>query len=166
MPFDRLVVHHPDFIGENGFKVYTRWIENDFAEKLAMETKADKIEPQIERFDIEIDGKRVELGLPFRFLKLLEGAGSAVNGAQNPHSEGGEIMKADKGAGDIAAPIPGTIKAWLKKQGEKIEEGATIAVMEAMKMETGIKAETSGTLDIIKHAGSIASAGEIIARIR
>ena len=165
LPFDRLVVHHPDFIGENGFKVYTRWIENDFAEKLAMETKADKIEPQIERFDIEIDGKRVELGLPFRFLKLLEGAGSAVNGAQNPQFDSGKQVKADKGAGDIAAPIPGTIKAWLKKQGEKIEEGATVAVMEAMKMETEIKAEKSGTLEIVKPAGSITNVGEVIARI-
>ena len=166
LPFDRLVVHHPDFIGENGFKVYTRWIENDFAEKLAMESRADKIEPQIERFDVEIDGKRVELGLPFRFLKLLEGAGSAVNGAQNPQFDSGKQVKADKGAGDIAAPIPGTIKAWLKKQGEKIEEGATVAVMEAMKMETEIKAEKSGTLEIVKPAGSITNVGEVIARIR
>ncbi|WP_279101029.1 acetyl/propionyl/methylcrotonyl-CoA carboxylase subunit alpha [Bartonella apis] len=165
LPFDRLVVHHPDFIGENGFKVYTRWIENDFAEKLSMESRADKIEPQIERFDVEIDGKRVELGLPFRFLKLLEGAGSAVNGAQNPQFDSGKQVKADKGAGDIAAPIPGTIKAWLKKQGEKIEEGATVAVMEAMKMETEIKAEKSGTLEIVKPAGSITNVGEVIARI-
>ena len=166
LPFDRLVIQHTDFIGENGFKVYTRWIENDFAEKLAMENRADKIEPQIERFDIEIDGKRVELGLPFRFLKLLEGAGNAANSAQNPHSDDGKQVKADKGAGDIAAPIPGTIKAWLKKQGEKIEEGATVAVMEAMKMETEIKAETSGTLEIVKPEGSITNVGEVIARIR
>ena len=165
LPFDRLVVHHPDFIGENGFKVYTRWIENDFAEKLSMESRADKIEPQIERFDVEIDGKQVELGLPFRFLKLLEGAGSAVNGAQNRQFDSGKQVKADKGAGDIAAPIPGTIKAWLKKQGEKIEEGATVAVMEAMKMETEIKAEKSGTLEIVKPAGSITNVGEVIARI-
>ena len=165
LPFDRLVVHHPDFIGENGFKVYTRWIENDFAEKLSMESRADKIEPQIERFDVEIDGKRVELGLPFRFLKLLEGAGSAVNGAQNPQFDSGKQVKADKGAGDIAAPIPGTIKAWLVENGKKVEEGSTVAVMEAMKMETEIKAEKSGTLEIVKPAGSITNVGEVIARI-
>ncbi|MBI0178462.1 acetyl/propionyl/methylcrotonyl-CoA carboxylase subunit alpha [Bartonella apis] len=165
LPFDRLVVHHPDFIGENGFKVYTRWIENDFAEKLAMESRADKIGPQIERFNVEIDGKRVELGLPFRFLKLLEGAGSAVNGAQNPQFDSGKQVKADKGAGDIAAPIPGTIKAWLVENGKKVEEGSTVAVMEAMKMETEIKAEKSGTLEIVKSAGSITNVGEVIARI-
>ena len=166
LPFDRLVVQHPDFIGENGFKVYTRWIENDFAERLAMESRADKIDPQIERFDVEIDGKRVELGLPFRFLKLLEGAGSAVNGAQNPQFDSGKQVKADKGAGDIAAPIPGTIKAWLVENGKKVEEGSTVAVMEAMKMETEIKAEKSGTLEIVKPAGSITNVGEVIARIR
>ena len=75
-------------------------------------------------------------------------------------------MKADKGAGDIAAPIPGTIKAWLVEDGKKVEEGSTVAVMEAMKMETEIKAETSGTLEIVKPVGSITNAGEIIARIR
>ncbi|CAM1649976.1 Biotin carboxylase [Bartonella apis] len=166
LPFDRLVVQHPDFIGENGFKVYTRWIENDFAERLAMESRADKIGPQIERFDVEIDGKRVELGLPFRFLKLLEGAGSAVNGAQNPQFDSGKQAKADKGAGDIAAPIPGTIKAWLVEDGKKVEEGSTVAVMEAMKMETEIKAEKSGTLEIVKPTGSITNVGEVIARIR
>lgn len=165
LPFDRLVVQHPDFIGENGFKVYTRWIENDFAERLAMESRADKIGPQIERFDVEIDGKRVELGLPFRFLKLLEGAGSAVNGAQNPQFDSGKQVKADKGAGDIAAPIPGTIKAWLVENGKKVEEGSTVAVMEAMKMETEIKAEKSGTLEIVKPTGSITNVGEVIARI-
>ncbi|WP_422534407.1 acetyl/propionyl/methylcrotonyl-CoA carboxylase subunit alpha [Bartonella apis] len=166
LPFDRLVVQHPDFIGENDFKVYTRWIENDFAERLAMESRADKIGPQIERFDVEIDGKRVELGLPFRFLKLLEGAGSAVNGAQNPQFDSGKQVKADKGAGDIAAPIPGTIKAWLVENGKKVEEGSTVAVMEAMKMETEIKAEKSGTLEIVKPTGSITNVGEVIARIR
>lgn len=165
LPFDRLVVQQPDFIGENGFKVYTRWIENDFAERLAMESRADKIGPQIERFDVEIDGKRVELGLPFRFLKLLEGAGSAINGAQNPQFDSGKQVKADKGAGDIAAPIPGTIKAWLVENGKKVEEGSTVAVMEAMKMETEIKAEKSGTLEIVKPAGSITNVGEVIARI-
>ena len=166
LPFDRLVIQHPDFIGENGFKVYTRWIETDFAEKLAMETKGDKIDPQIERFDVEIDGKRVELGLPLSLLKLMNSAGGTLNGAQNPRSEGGKQVKADKGAGDIAAPIPGTIKAWLVEDGEKVEEGSTLAVMEAMKMETNIVAETSGKLEIVKPAGSIANVGEVIARIR
>jgi len=35
-----------------------------------------------------------------------------------------------------------------------------------MKMETNIVAETSGKLEIVKPAGSIANVGEVIARIR
>ncbi len=41
----------------------------------------------------------------------------------------------------ILAPMPGKIMKVLKNKGEAVEEGETIVVMEAMKMEYNLKAE-------------------------
>lgn len=159
LPFDRLVVKNPDFTAENGFRVYTRWIENEFSQTLAMEPRAEQVAPQIKRFSIEIDGKRVELGLPIQVLQQLGGLGQTAQASQPIN--GGE--KTAEGA--ILAPIPGTIKAWIVEDNSPVEAGRPVAVMEAMKMETNIMAETGGKLEIVKKTGSVVNVGEVIGRI-
>ena len=47
---------------------------------------------------------------------------------------------------DIKAPLPGTMTAILVKPGDKVAEGQTVAILEAMKMENEIQAEFGGTV--------------------
>jgi len=51
--------------------------------------------------------------------------------------------------GDITSSMPGNVIEVLVKEGEKVTMGAPLLVIEAMKMETEIKASISGTVSSI-----------------
>lgn len=158
LPFHQLIVKNPDFTDKNSFGVHTRWIETDFAEPLSMAMRGKSEPVQINRYMIELDGKRVELGLPDNFLQLLGGLSVAA-----PQEKGEKQQETTEG--DLSAPIPGAIRTWLVEDGADVDAGATVAIMEAMKMETAIVAPCSGKIKIIKQAGENQQAGEIIGRI-
>lgn len=51
------------------------------------------------------------------------------------------------GAGSpLKSPLPGTITSVEVKVGDKVNEGDTVIVLEAMKMQNNIEAEQSGTV--------------------
>ena len=55
--------------------------------------------------------------------------------------------KADPGqAGQVGAPIPGAVTTVFVEQGEKVQKGARLLVLEAMKMQTTIYAPVEGTV--------------------
>ena len=51
---------------------------------------------------------------------------------------------------DIKAPISGKVKDVFAEVGSKVNEGQTIAIIEAMKMEIQIKSPSAGTIKEIK----------------
>lgn len=54
------------------------------------------------------------------------------------------------GAGTpVKSPLPGTITSLCVKVGDKVKEGDTVLVLEAMKMQNNIEAECSGTITSI-----------------
>ncbi len=157
LPFHRAVMEHADFTGADGFKVHTRWIETAFANDLAAAARA---EPQpdaaLVRCAIEIDGRRMQLGLP---AALLQGLASAGGGAAAPAAQ----ESADEAA--VASPIAGNLHAWKVGEGDAVQEGDVIAVMEAMKMEMQVTAHRAGRIALQAAAGSYQAAGACIARI-
>ena len=159
LPFHRAVVRQPDFVGTDGFKVHTRWIETDFTEPLAAAVRGepDQTEP-LHRTAIEIDGRRVSLGLPALLLRGL----STGAGAEQPAATAPAIEK-DPAA--VTAPLAGTLQAWKAEDGAEVTEGETVAVMEAMKMEMQVIAHRSGRLVRCKEAGSYLAAGSLLAQI-
>jgi len=57
---------------------------------------------------------------------------------------------ASANAGDIVAPIPGVVIKILVKEGDFVNEGDPIMILEAMKMESEINADASGRIIAIK----------------
>ena len=55
-------------------------------------------------------------------------------------------------AGGMVAPMPGKVLEILCLVGDTVEEGQTLIVMEAMKMEHRIAATESGTITTIHHS--------------
>lgn len=49
----------------------------------------------------------------------------------------------------VKAPLPGTIHSIKVKVGDKVNQGDTVLVLEAMKMQNNIEAENSGTVTSI-----------------
>ncbi len=160
LPFHRAVMEHADFIGTDGFKVHTRWIETDFANPLAAAARA---EPQpdatLVRTAMEIDGRRVSLGLPAELLRGLQSAGAGPSAA----AAGATTPDVDPAA--VVSPIAGNLHAWKVEDGAQVKEGDVIAVMEAMKMEMQVAAHRSGRIRLRAQAGSYQAVGASLATI-
>jgi len=56
---------------------------------------------------------------------------------------------AGAGGGVLSSPMPGKIVKLLVKAGDPVQEGQTLLVMEAMKMQNELKTNTTGTVSII-----------------
>ena len=164
LPFHRAVIDHPDFVGADGFKVHTRWIESDFAAPLAAALQASsRTEPQPDtsllRTAIEIDGRRVSLGLPAVLLQGLAAGGGATAASLTAMAP----LAVDAAA--VASPIAGNLHAWKVAEGDTVQQGDVIAVMEAMKMEMQVIAHCSGCITLTAAAGTSQALGAVIARI-
>ena len=80
---------------------------------------------------------------------------------QNPLEAEELISEATQVAKEIIeSPMPGNILKVVVKVGDKVEKGETVLVLEAMKMENDIIAETSGTVSrILVKESSFVQAG-------
>jgi len=73
---------------------------------------------------------------------------------------------AKKGAGQIKAPLPGTILEVKAKVGDEIKADDVLLVMEAMKMENNIKADKSGKITAVKvNTGDSVLEGDVLVEI-
>ncbi|HEY9319918.1 MAG TPA: biotin carboxylase N-terminal domain-containing protein [Achromobacter sp.] len=163
LPFHRAVLDHADFIGDGeGFKVHTRWIETDFANDLEAAVRPAPLgHASLHRTAVEIDGRRVSLGLPAELLRGLQSAGAAAG----PATAGMAGASAPASAHSVAAPIAGTLQSWNAEDGATVKQGDRIATMEAMKMEMQVLAHRDGVLKHQAAAGKAVAAGSEIARI-
>ena len=66
----------------------------------------------------------------------------------------------------VVAPLPGTINEIKVKVGDKVNTGDTVVVLEAMKMQNNIDAETSGTIASINvNKGDAVMEGDTLVTI-
>lgn len=160
LPFHRAVLEQPEFRAEDGtFGVHTRWIETDFADRLAQAAAPHgRVAPAkaaaMMRIAIEIDGKRHDLSLPMGLLTAAPAGQAAAHAAAD---------EADDAT--VTAPVPGTLTAWQVDDGATVEAGQVIAVMEAMKMETRVEAHRAGSITQVAKAGEVLGFGAPLARI-
>lgn len=157
LPFHRAVVQDPAFTAEQGFGVHTRWIETEMQQDFAAALRPVPVQEQpLQRTWVEIDGRRVTLGLP---ASLLQGVAQTATSA--PVSTTAAAVQ----DGDVRAPMAGSLIAWKVAEGETVDAGAVIAVMESMKMESPITAPRAGRVAQQVVAGSSLQPGQVIARM-
>lgn len=66
----------------------------------------------------------------------------------------------------IVAPMPGDIIKLLYEEGEKVVAGATVLIMEAMKMQLEVKARRSGIITFQVNAGASVKADQPLAVVQ
>ena len=67
----------------------------------------------------------------------------------------------------VVAPLPGTINEIKVKVGDKVNAGDTVVILEAMKMQNNIEAETSGTITSINvNKGDAVMEGDTLVTIK
>ncbi|MGI5158931.1 acetyl/propionyl/methylcrotonyl-CoA carboxylase subunit alpha [Microbispora sp. CA-102843] len=171
LPFHRAVVDDPAFTGEP-FTVHTRWIETEFANEIpAYEGAVEAAEPaERERITVEVGGKRLEVVLPAGLGTQNPGAAGGPGPARKatPRRSGGGAAKKAAASGDsLVSPMQGTIVKVVVADGDTVESGDTIVVLEAMKMEQPLTAHKAGTVvGLSADMGATVAAGAVICEIK
>ncbi|WKS56964.1 acetyl-CoA carboxylase biotin carboxylase subunit [Corynebacterium accolens] len=163
LPFDRAIVADPAFTAENGsFDVYTKWIEEAWDNQLTPHddsTDAEAGAPEASQVHtVEIDGRRIEVALPATF---------GITGARKRKKRKGAGAKAAVSGDAVTAPMQGTVIKVNVEEGQEVEEGDIVMVLEAMKMENPVKAHKSGTVTgLAVEAGSSTTKGAQLLEIK
>ncbi|WP_284819236.1 biotin carboxylase N-terminal domain-containing protein [Corynebacterium rhinophilum] len=163
LPFDRAIVADPAFTAENGsFDVYTKWIEEAWDNQLTPHddsTDAEAGAPEASQVHtVEIDGRRIEVALPATF---------GITGARKRKKRKGAGAKAAVSGDAVTAPMQGTVIKVNVEEGQEVEEGDIVMVLEAMKMENPVKAHKSGTVTgLAVEAGASTTKGAQLLEIK
>jgi acetyl-CoA/propionyl-CoA carboxylase, biotin carboxylase, biotin carboxyl carrier protein len=170
IPADVAILRHPEFVaGEHS----TKWVE----ERLDLsgvgidpeppaEDAEGLAEPKVRRdVDVEVDGRRfgVTVWVPeSQAGAAVTPAGTAGRVTPRPRRSAGASARA-AGTGAVTVPMQGTIVKVLVSEGDEVEAGQTVCVLEAMKMENNIAADKSGTVKDVKvTAGQSVGSGDVV----
>jgi acetyl-CoA/propionyl-CoA carboxylase biotin carboxyl carrier protein len=154
LPFHRAIVEDPNYT-EN-FKVYTSYIENEFVNEIpayASEALDVQSKAAAEKLVAEVNGKRFEILVhaPEPVVKRHRAKQASASGA----------------SGDgLASPMQGTVVKIAVEEGQQVEAGDLIIVLEAMKMEQPLNAHKSGVIKNLKAVvGETVSSGTVLCDI-
>jgi acetyl-CoA/propionyl-CoA carboxylase biotin carboxyl carrier protein len=171
LPFHRAVVADPAFAPQDPaqpFTVHTRWIETEFDNTIepwsgpAAEAEEEQAR---ERVVVEVGGKRLEVTLPAGFA--AGPAPAAASGKKAPRRAGGAKAAGAAGGDALTSPMQGTIVKVAVEEGQRVEAGELIVVLEAMKMEQPLTAHKAGTVSsLAAEVGSTVTSGAVICEIK
>jgi acetyl-CoA/propionyl-CoA carboxylase biotin carboxyl carrier protein len=145
------------------FRIHNRWIETEFDNRIEpYEATVLPREPAPrERITVEVGGRRLEVVVPATL------AASPTGPAKRPpgRRRGAESAVASGGAA-LTTPMQGTIVKVAVQEGEQVEAGQLVVVLEAMKMEQPLNAHKAGTVkDLAAAVGAVVQAGDAICEI-
>jgi len=173
IPFHRAIVEDPAFIGDGEkFDVYTKWIENEWTNTVEPYTgsgvaaEEDEEGPR-QKVVVEVGGRRVEVSLPGNFsIGGGSNGGGAIRKKPKPRKRGSGAAGAASGDA-VTAPMQGTVVKVAVEEGQAVEAGDLIAVLEAMKMENPVNAHKAGVVTGLSvEAGAAITQGTVLAEIK
>jgi acetyl-CoA/propionyl-CoA carboxylase biotin carboxyl carrier protein len=142
-----------------------KWLKATAPEKAVTPVDADEDE-KIERdYAVEVSGRKFDV----KVIGSAFGGGGSANGA-GPARQAPKRAERKKSAGggpdQIESPLQGNMWKVVVKQGDVVEEGQLLCIIEAMKMENEITAHKAGTIATLSiEEGKPISAGDPIATI-
>ena len=168
VPADVALLENPEFVAGNHS---TKWVEEEVdpaafaaaapAPAAAPEADGERLEERT--VPVEVEGKRfsVRVWLPEAPAASPAGAGAPRAGrVTRPRVAAGSAAGGD---GTVSAPMQGTIVKVLVAEGDAVEPGQALLVLEAMKMENHINAEAGGTVKEIRvAAGDTVGTGDVL----
>ena len=105
-------------------------------------------------YKVTVDGSSYEV--------MVEDETGKIAGI-SPSSGGQETTPAAKPVIEIKAQLPGNVYEILFAAGDRVKEGETLVILEAMKMETPVIAPANGIIDAIAVAkGQTVQSGQVL----
>jgi acetyl-CoA/propionyl-CoA carboxylase biotin carboxyl carrier protein len=154
LPFHRAIMEDPAFTQD--FKVYTSYIENEFSNDIPMyHAPVVPLETHMapEQLVAEVNGKRFEVLVhaPKPVVKRHRAKQSMAGGA---------------GGSALASPMQGTVVKIAVNEGDRVEIGDLVIVLEAMKMEQPLMAHKAGVISNLSAViGATVSSGTALCDI-
>ncbi len=154
IPFHRAILEDPAYTQD--FKIYTSYIENEFKNDIpAYVATAAPVTTRVaaEHLVAEVNGKRFEVKLhtPEPLVKRHRAKAAMVGSAS--------------GTG-LSSPMQGTVVKIAVVDGQSVEIGDLVIVLEAMKMEQPLNAHKAGKVANLKAViGETVSSGTVLCDI-
>jgi acetyl-CoA/propionyl-CoA carboxylase biotin carboxyl carrier protein len=180
VPFHRMMLEDGPFLaGEHTTKYLDETMEQErlteAQEKWGPADSApatDDDEETVEReFTVEVNGKRFQVNLEERAsAAAARGGGGGGSGPRPSRGGGGSSSGGGSGGGSVAAEgesidaeMQGTILEVNVAEGDTIESGDVVCVLEAMKMENDVIAERGGTIkQVAIEEGQSVNQGDVL----
>ncbi|HTI34362.1 MAG TPA: acetyl-CoA carboxylase biotin carboxylase subunit [Miltoncostaea sp.] len=120
-------------------------------------------EPQAERrFTAEVDGRRIAVTL--RYAGGQAPAGGAPAARPKAKREKRSSTATAASADHVVTPMQGTVLKVLVEEGQAVEAGQVVCIVEAMKMENEVASPRAGTVRALHVGeGSPVAAGAVLA---
>jgi acetyl-CoA/propionyl-CoA carboxylase biotin carboxyl carrier protein len=154
LPFHRAILEDPSYTQD--FKVYTSYIENEFNNQIsAYQPAATPLETHMapEYLVTEVNGKRFEI--------LVHAPKPVVKRHRAKQS-----MAGGSGGASLASPMQGTVVKIAVNEGDVVEIGDLVIVLEAMKMEQPLMAHKAGVItNLTAVIGNTVSSGTTLCDI-
>jgi len=154
IPFHRAILEDSNYTED--FKVYTSYIENEFVNEIpAFQSAVLEVQTKVaaEKLVAEVNGKRFEILIhaPEPVVKRHRAKQASVGGAS--------------GTG-LASPMQGTVVKIAVEEGQTVEAGDLVIVLEAMKMEQPLSAHKAGVIKNLKAViGETVASGTVLCDI-
>ena len=154
LPFHRAIVEDRSFTQD--FKIYTSYIENEFNNEIPLyQAPVVPLETHMapEYLVAEVNGKRFEVLVhaPKPVVKRHRAKQSMAGGA---------------GGTALTSPMQGTVVKIAISEGDRVEVGDLVIVLEAMKMEQPLMAHKSGVIGNLSAViGATVSSGTALCDI-
>jgi len=154
LPFHRAIMEDPAFTEK--FSIYTNYIENEFKNEIPQfvhSVSESQTHAAPEHLVTEINGKRFEIFVHapepvHKRHRAKQGASGAATGTS------------------VTSPMQGTVVKIAVEEGQKVEVGELIVVLEAMKMEQPLVAHRVGVISNLSAViGETVSSGSTLCDI-
>ena len=176
LPADVAILRHPDFVAATHS---TNWVEQTLdltgitsdatavAPSGPAPAEGDEAVPRVLRdVTAEVDGRRYQVKLWVPDLGDAVAVAASASAGRGSGPKRPKAAAAGGGSGTVAVPMQGTIVKVLVAEGDTVEVGQTVCVLEAMKMENNVNAEKAGTVKEVRVApGESVGPGDVIAVI-
>ncbi len=165
---DVAILSHPDFAA---LAHSTKWVEETL-DLTGVKGSSDTDSPPSDdeslvqrEIDVEVNGQRYAVRMWVPETAQVATA-AALGGSTRPKRASASKSGGSAGTGEVTVPMQGTIVKVMVAEGDKVEAGDPIVVLEAMKMENNVCAEKSGTVAEIRVAeGDSVGGGDVVAVI-
>jgi biotin carboxyl carrier protein len=119
------------------------------------------------RLDLELDGRRLRAYVASSGQRRYVSLGGSDWTLQPPDPRRAARSEGASAGGSLTATMPGRVLDVVVEEGDRVQKGDTLVLLEAMKMELRIQAPGDGEIARVHcRAGQVVERGQLLVELR